>query len=363
MSTVSPNSAQPSRPVAHISTHPIGKVLNIGSTRLRFSSRAITVTVVLLLVATAAGIFGMTTGTVEISVLEVFSTLFGQGDGGSVERVVLGIRLPRVLTAIFAGAALGVSGAIFQSISKNALGSPDVIGFTTGAATGAIAQIVLFQGSPLAVSLSAVISGVVTAIVVYLLSVHNGLTGGYRMILTGIGVGAILSALNTLMLVYGNLDNTVAANLWLSGSLANRNWGHALPVMIAVTLLVPLTVWAAQRLTLMEMGDDLAQQLGIRVEKTRLMMVAAAVLLAAVAVGSVGPIAFVALAAPQLVKRLSGSKTIPVIGSAAMGAALLIVADLITAMLPVTINLPIGRMTGMIGGLYLIWLLTRSKQV
>ncbi|MBN8934526.1 MAG: iron chelate uptake ABC transporter family permease subunit, partial [Rhizobium pusense] len=139
--------------------------------------------------------------------------------------------LPRVLVAVFAGASLGVSGAVFQSVSRNPLGSPDVIGFTTGAATGALAQIVIFGGGPLAVALSAVLGGLVTATLVYLLSFKQGVTGGYRLVLTGIGAGATLNALNGLMLVKGSLDNAIAANLWLAGSLDARNWDHALTVV------------------------------------------------------------------------------------------------------------------------------------
>lgn len=346
-----------------VTQHPIGSVLRFGKNSVRVSKRVIVVIIALGLVSLFAGLFAMTIGTIEIAVPEIIQILLGQGEGGSRDRVILNIRLPRVLTALAAGAALGVSGAIFQSISKNALGSPDVIGFTTGAATGAITQIVVFQGGPMEISLSAVLSGIGTALVVTLLSMRGGVTGGYRLILTGIGVGAILSALNTLMLVYGSLDNSVAANLWLSGSLANRNWGHALPIMITAALLIPFALSQSRKLSMIEMGDDLAQQLGISVEKSRLTLVATAVLLVAVAVGSVGPIAFIALASPQLVKRLTGSPSLSVIGSGMMGASLLVFADFITQALPVTINIPIGRMTGLIGGLYLIWLLTRSKQV
>lgn len=174
---------------------------------------------------------------------------------------------------------ISASGAIFQSVSRNALGSPDVIGFTTGAATGAILQIVVFQASALQVSLGALAGGLATALVVYLLSLKGGVTGGYRLVLVGIGVGAIMGALNGMMLVLGNLDNVVSANLWLAGSLQARTWSEALPVMIGTLLVLPLVLLIARRAALMEMGDEIAQQLGVRVERTRVWLMVLAVLL------------------------------------------------------------------------------------
>lgn len=323
--------------------------------------RLVAVGATLLLLVVALGAYALSIGTLKIAVADVIQILLGNGSGVG-ERVIMNIRLPRVLTGIFAGAALGASGAIFQSISRNALGSPDVIGFTTGAATGAIAQIILFNGTPSQIAISAVVTGLLTAAVVYLLSSNRG-GGGYRLVLTGIGVGAILAALNGLMLVKGNLDDAISANLWLAGSLNARTWLHVWPVLIGTLVVIPIVAAAARSLSMVEMGDDLARQLGIRVERTRLFAVFLAVLLAALATAAAGPIAFVALAAPQLHARLAGTSNLAVFGSAAMGALLLILADLTTQLLPIGFAVPIGRMTGIIGGLYLIWLLTRSKQV
>ncbi|WP_243226071.1 iron chelate uptake ABC transporter family permease subunit [Microbacterium sp. CIAB417] len=340
-----------------------GRVRRFGRLSIVLHPRAIAVTSALIALVLVLGVVGMTVGTLPIPFGDVVAALFGGAETVQQEQVVRGLRLPRVITAIFAGAALGVSGAVFQSVSRNALGSPDVIGFTTGAATGAIMQIVMFQAPPLQVSFGAVIGGLLTAAVVYVLSRKGGVTGGYRLILIGIGVGAVLGALNGLLLVTGDLDNAIAANLWLSGSLDARNWGHALPVMIGTLVIVPLVGALARRASLMEMGDDLAQQLGVRVERTRVLLMLAAVALAGLATGAAGPIAFIALAAPQLVIRLTASRGMPVLSAAAMGACLLVLADILTQVLPITASVPIGRMTGIIGGLYLIWLLTRSKQV
>lgn len=333
-----------------------------GQLSIVYSPGVIRWLIVLTLLVVALAAYAMTIGRYPIAIGDLWQVFSGEGSAVQ-QRIVWNIRLPRIVTAIFVGAALGVSGAIFQSVSRNALGSPDVIGFTTGAATGAIAQIVLFEQGPLQVALAAIIGGIVTAVVVYVLSRKSGVVGGYRLILTGIGIGAVLSALNGLMLVKGNIDNAVTANLWLAGSLHARTWSHALPVMSGVIVLVPLIMLLAKPLSMMEMGDDLATQFGIRVEKIRLAMLLAAVVLAAIATGSAGPVAFIALAAPQLITRLLRVSQLPVYGSAVMGALLMVIADLTTQLQPLNLTLPIGRMTGIVGGLYLLWLLTRSRRL
>lgn len=324
--------------------------------------RPITVCLLLLVATLVAAVCAMTLGRIPVPFVDVIGAVLGNGEGGMRQQIVFNLRLPRVLAALFAGASLGVSGAVFQSVSRNALGSPDVIGFTTGAATGALAQIVIFGGGPLAVALSAMLGGLITATLVYLLSFKQGATGGYRLVLTGIGAGATLNALNGLMLVKGSLDNAISANLWLAGSLDARSWDHALTVMVGASLLIPIAAFAANRLRMIEMGDDIARQLGVQVERTRFGMIACAVLLAGVATGAAGPIAFLALAAPQLASRLTSTRGIPVLSSAIMGAFLLVSADLLTQLFANDLVLPIGRTTGLVGGLYLLWLLTRSKQ-
>ncbi|WP_347147086.1 iron chelate uptake ABC transporter family permease subunit [Proteus sp. ZN5] len=165
-----------------------------------------------------------------------------------------------------------------------------------------------------------------------------------------------------LLLVKGNIDNAIMANLWLAGSLNARTWQHVYPTFIGLLILVPLIIFYAKSLTLMEMGDDIAQQLGVHVSRVRWVMIFSAVLLASLATASAGPIAFVALAAPQLVIRLSHSGKLPIVGSALMGALLLLSADVLSQSLPINITMPVGLMTGVIGGLYLLWLLTRKQR-
>lgn len=335
----------------------------LGRASVLYSPRALAVCATLSVLILLSAALAMIIGKMDIQPAQIAAVLLGKGEGGLSEHIILNVRLPRVLTALLVGMALGVSGAIFQSISRNALGSPDVIGFTTGAATGALCQIILLGMGAMQVALAAVMGGVLTAAVVYVLARQGGVVGSYRLILTGIGVGAVLSALNGLMLVRGNLDNAVMANLWLAGSLHARTWEHVWPAMAGVIVLLPLVSLGASALRMVEMGDDIASQLGIRVERVRVGMILCAVVLAALATGAAGPIAFVALAAPQLSVRLVRGTGLPVASSALMGGLLMLAADLLTQSLPLPVSVPIGRMTGIIGGIYLVWLLTRSKQV
>ena len=318
---------------------------------------------VLALVAVALAIVLLGTGTLAFTPGEVVGGLLGDGGNATAERVILRIRLPRLVTAVFVGASLGVAGTIFQSISRNALGSPDVIGFTTGAATGAIVQIILFNAGPLETSLAAVVAGLATAVLVFLLSMKARVTGGYRLVLVGIGVGAILSGINTVLLVMGDLDQAMSAQLWLAGSLNTRTWAHAIPAALGFALILPAAILHARRIDLLEMGDDAARQIGVPVERTRLVMVMAAVALTAIATAAAGPIAFVALAAPQLARRLTASSEVPLLSGAVMGVVLLLGADLVSQRLPIDANMPIGLTTGLLGGLYLLWLLARSRRL
>lgn len=303
------------------------------------------------------------TGTLAFTPGEVASALLGRGDNPTAERVILRLRLPRVLTAMLVGAALGMAGSIFQSISRNPLGSPDLIGFTTGAATGAIVQIILFDAGPVAVSVAAAFAGMTTATLVFLLALKGRATGGYRLVLVGIGVGATMSGINTVLLVVGDLDRAMSAQIWLAGSLTARNWSHVVPAALGFALTLPVALYHARRTALSEMGDDAANQLGVAVERTRLVVVISAVCLTGIATAAAGPIAFIALAGPQLAKRLAPSPDVPLISGAAMGMVLLLAADLISQRFPFSLNMPIGLTTGFLGGCYLLWLLARNRTV
>ena len=337
-------------------------VVRWGPYSYRWRPRPLAVGMALVVLTLMLGVLLLGTGTLSLSPTEVLDSLLGTGASPAAERVILRVRLPRVLTAVFVGAALGMAGAIFQSVSRNALGSPDVIGFTTGAASGAIALIVLGDAGPLWTSLAAMLSGMATAAVVLALSSGRRVAGGYRLVLVGIGMGATLSGLNTILLVMGDLDRAVSAQRWLAGSLSARTWAHVVPAALGFVAILPVVLLCARRINLLELGDDAATQLGVHVPRTRLMMVMCAVALTAIATAAAGPIAFIALAAPQVARRLGLSADVPLFTAAAVGAVLLLAADLLSQWAPVRLHLPIGLVTGLLGGAYLLWLLFRSRK-
>jgi iron complex transport system permease protein len=336
--------------------------LHLGPLHLRIEMRTLVLCIVLAVVVLAGAITSLTVGTIRLGLKEAALAVVHRS-GARAELVVWKIRLPRAVTGIAVGAALGAAGCVFQSISRNALGSPDVIGFTTGAATGAVLQIVFLGEGPVATALAAVGAGGVTAVAVYLLSRHQGTSGGYRLVLVGIGVSAMLGAVNTMVLAYGDLDLATKARIWLSGSLNARTWADAAPAVVAVIVCIPVLIGFARRLDVLEMGDDQARQLGVHAERTRMVVMLVGVALTAASVAAAGPIAFVALAAPQVVGRITLAARVQVVGSALTGAALLVLADLLSTTLPVGVSLPVGLVTGVIGGVYLIWLLTRQRAV
>lgn len=335
-----------------------GKVLSLGPITLRISVRVAVIVSLLMGVVLLLGVVSLMYGTLKYGPGEVFGGLFGFGEERIV-RTVRGRRLPRLLTALLVGGSLGVAGALFQNVSRNALGSPEVIGFTAGAATGAVLQVAIWNGNMAAVVLSAVAGGTVTALLVYTLARRNGVSGGLRLVLVGIGIGAIASALTQLILVRSALENAVSAQQWLAGSLLSRTWAHVAGVGITCLVVAIPLVLVARRLSIMAMGDDLALGLGINAERVRMGAVALGVLLTSTAVAATGPLSFVALAAPQIVTRLYRRSGFHVAGSFLLGAVILAFADYLSQSISIGLRTPVGTLTALLGGIYLAWLLWR----
>jgi iron complex transport system permease protein len=318
--------------------------------------RSVIVCATLLALSCAVAVLSIGTGEFPLSAGEVLATLAGGGDPASAF-IVETLRMPRVLTALLVGGAFGIAGAIFQSISRNPLGSPDIIGFTVGSVTGAALVILLVGGTAFQIALGAVGGGLATAVVVYLLALRGGVQG-YRLVLVGIGVSAVLQAVNAYLIARAAREDAYQVAHWMIGSVNGRGWEHVWPVAAALAVLVPAALALARPLALLELGDDAARALGVRAERSRLALVLIAVGLTAVATASTGPIAFVALAAPQIARRLTRSAAPGLVPAALMGALLLAAGDLAAQRL-LGADLPVGVMTGALGGVYLAWLLTR----
>ncbi|WP_433449341.1 FecCD family ABC transporter permease [Streptomyces sp. CA-142005] len=331
-----------------------------GGLSLRLDLRALLVVVLLLAAACAAGVALIGTGDAKIPAADVLRTLAGNGSAYQ-DFVVNELRLPRVLVGLLVGAALGLGGALFQSVSRNPLGSPDVLGLSQGSTAGALVVIVLLSGSTTQVTVGALMGGLVTGLAIHLLAWKQGVHG-YRLVLVGIGVSAIATAVNGYLLTKADLVDAARAVVWMTGSLNGRDWDQVWPLLALCAVLVPLVLVNARGLRMLEMGDDVANALGVRVQCVRLVLTVCAVLLTAAATAAAGPVSFVALTAPQLARRLTRSPGPNLVPSLCMGAALLVAADWASQRAFGADQLPVGVVTGVLGGGYLLWLLVTERR-
>ncbi|AXE31723.1 iron-enterobactin ABC transporter permease [Chromobacterium phragmitis] len=316
----------------------------------------------LLMMAACAvlALLSLRAGALHLSVEQVWAALQGQGSRLNVA-VVQQWRLPRVAMALVIGAALGMSGAIFQSLLRNPLGSPDVVGFNTGAYTGALLVITTIGGSHFQIAGGALAGGLASAALVYLLAWKRG-AQGMRLIIIGIAVSAMLSALNSWLLINASLEAAMSAAIWGAGTLNGMTWSKGLPSALFCLLAMLAALVLKPRMRLLEMGDDCANALGVPAERARLTLMGLGVALIASATAAAGPIAFIALAAPQIAQRLQRARATSPLTAAWTGALLLLAADYAAQHLFYPRQLPVGVVTICIGGLYLLWLLLRQSQ-
>jgi iron complex transport system permease protein len=298
-------------------------------------------------------------GKYPIPLSQVPAILSG-ADFGFSNTVVLEWRLPRAVAAVVFGAALGTSGAIFQSVTRNALGSPDVIGFNAGAFTGAIVSIGFLGGSRITTTLLALAGGGITAFVVYGLSFRRGVSGT-RFVVIGVAVSLGLVAVNRLMVLRMDQQLATSAMIWGQGDLENIRWHQVAPMAGMLALFLVFAWMLASQMRQLELGDDGAHATGVRVEPVRLALIAVGVALTAIVTSVCGPIAFVALAAPHLARLVAGAAGTRLTGAAAMGALVLSACDL-AALHLLPVEMPVGVVTVVVGGAYLSWLIVWKLQ-
>ncbi|MCP2252850.1 iron complex transport system permease protein [Prauserella aidingensis] len=332
-----------------------GRVVRAGGLSLRLAPRTLTVAVVVAVLLAAVMIVTLTAGEYSLTLGQVLASLAGRGDETG-DFVVYTLMLPRLLVAVLVGAMLAVSGGILQTVTRNSLGSPDVIGFTSAAATGALVVITVLGGTMLQVSLGALVGGIVAALLIYVLAYHRGVSG-LRFVLMGIGINALAVAANSFLITRASLHDALTAQAWLVGSVNSRGWEHVVAAAVTLAVLLPVALSRTRSLSMMELGDDTASALGVRTGRDRTVLIGVSVLLAAFAVAAAGPITFVALAAPQLTRRLTRASAPGLVTTALVGALLLATGDLLVQQLFPAAQLPVGTATGCVGGLYLIWLL------
>ncbi|MGW1780553.1 FecCD family ABC transporter permease [Streptomyces sp. NPDC002143] len=324
------------------------------------------VLVTLLLAAATFLVFCVSIGVGDfpIGLSQVIATIFGRGEPVD-EFVIMDLRMPRALAGLVVGIALGVSGALTQSIARNPLASPDILGITGGAGAVAVFLVTVSGGTAAAIvnsvglSVAALLGGLGTGLLVYFLAWRRGIDG-FRLILIGISVSAVMEAITTWLLVTADIRDVARAQAWLVGSLDDRSWDEVRVALWCSLALLIVVSCVAFQFKPMHFGDEVAAGLGVRYSAVRAVLLLCAVLLASVAVSAAGPVPFVALVAPQVAMRLARFPTPPLAASGLVGALLLIGSDLF-ARTALPISLPVGVVTAAIGGPFLVYLLVRAN--
>ncbi|MCY7568396.1 FecCD family ABC transporter permease [Bacillus safensis] len=333
---------------------------------MREKQRALAVTVFLLCLSAAVVLYSLNTGTLKLSPVMVVKTLFGFGDFQS-ETVLFDYRLPRIVVTMLAGIGLGIAGGILQSLSRNPLADPGIIGLNAGAAFGLIVFVTYFhalEGNPsLLIPLFTFGGGLLAAAVIVLLAYdrHEGLVP-IRLILVGIAVAAGFSALTLYLSLKLDEDTYTFASRWLVGNVWGRDWIHVLALLPWIVCLVPLTLMQTNTLNALTLGDAVASSVGVRVQRKRLLLLTLAVGLASASVSMTGGIGFIGLVAPHLARRLVGSLHqyfLPV--SALLGLLILVSADTIGRSIFAPNAIPAGVVVAFIGAPYFLYLLTKTK--
>ncbi|WP_394358104.1 FecCD family ABC transporter permease [Nocardiopsis akebiae] len=355
----SPAPAVPARP-EHGRARPLKAsppVLRLGPVALPVHRRSLLWAVGLLLLMVAAAAATLALGRLGVPLTRLPAVLTGGGE--ATETFVLErLRGPRLAVAAGTGAALGLAGALFQSVTRNPLGSPDVIGLAAGAGAGAAFAALVLPGV-LPVPLGA-LAGAALAMVVVTAVTGTGLRHPGRLIVAGIGVAAMAQAFTHFVVSVMARDQASVLSAYVNGSLGARSWEHATTIWAVLLLALPFVAALAGPVSLNEMGDELADALGARASTTRTAAVCLSAVLSAAAVSVAGPIAFVSLTAPQIARRLSAVPGPNMVLSALVGALLLVAADLAVQQSPVGDGLPVGVFTMGLGGVYLGYLLIRE---
>ncbi|GIV97592.1 MAG: iron ABC transporter permease [Herpetosiphonaceae bacterium] len=330
---------------------------------LRLDRRAPLTIVTLLALSLLVFIVSIGHGEYPISAVDVVSTFLGLGSGNDDYRLVIfEFRLPRVLLALMVGAALAVAGTIVQGVTRNPLAAPEIIGVSSGAGLAAVSLIVLVPGSSVMLVPPAALVGATLAFALIYGLAWRGGDSPLRLILIGIGLASVTSALTTLVVTFADFYRAGQALLWLTGSVYGRSWEHVRALTLWLALLLPAALLLAPQLNVLSLGDEIARGLGSRVTAPRLLVLLVGVGLAAAAVASAGPIGFVGLMAPHLARRLVGPAhegLLPV--AAAIGALLVASADLVGRSLFAPIEVPCGVVTAIIGAPYFLYLLARTR--
>lgn len=337
-------------------------VARLGPLSGRIPLRLAIVSTTLLALAVVAGFVSLRFGQYPLTTDEVMAVLRGEGDDFH-RLIVLEWRLPVSVAAVAFGGLLGIGGAIFQALTRNPLGSPDVIGFDTGTYTAVVVAILVIGTTNYwKLAGAAVAGGILTALLVYVLAWRRGIKG-FRLIIVGIGVSAMLGSANAYLVSRASLEDALVVGFWGAGSIRRVSWDSMVPALMATVVIVVCALVLSPALRRFELGDDSAVTLGTRVAVSRLALVVVGVAGSALVTAAAGPIGFIALVAPQLARRATRSAELSLVASACMGAALLATAYLLSLVVGALYRpVPVGLITISVGGIYLIWLLVREAR-
>ncbi len=342
---------------AHARPEPGEGERRVRAIRRRDRAREVRVTLVVLVVVAAAGALALALGDYRLDPGALWSALTGHGT--ALDRtVVWDLRLPRATLAVLAGACFALAGGVFQVLFANPLASPDILGVTGGASVAAVAALLVLGWSGPAVSGAAFAGAACAAAVLHLVS--RGRDAGQRFLLTGVGVAFLCSAVVGYLLTRSGVRQAQGALVWTVGSLGAARWGEVTVVGVALAVGTCCLAALSRRLRVLQLGE-VARGLGVPAV-SRLLLVLVAVGLVGAATSVVGPVGFVALAAPPLARRSVGTGSPALVATAATGAAIVLLADVVAQHALPGAVLPTGVVTGLVGAPYLLWLLRRGER-
>ena len=353
---VRPPAATGPRRSFHVGTDAGRLWIVVGRWSVLITPRHVVVGLMLLALSLAVAVAALRLGKFTVTTQEVIDALQGQGRR-IVQIVIVKWKLPRILLGLVAGLALGVAGAVFQTITRNPLGSPDLIGFSTGAQTGILVSVLLLPGGMLSASLASFIGGAAVGMVTYLVSLRGGFTG-LRFILVGIAISSMLISVNRWLLVRVDDDEGLGALKAITGTLGAARWPVVAPTSLAIALALALMLPVARHLRVVALGEQMATVLGSPTRRVVAVLILLGMVLVAVVTMAAGPIGFVALVAPHLARFLTGSPQPPLLVSGLTGSLLLAGADLLSQL--VLESMPVSVVTNAVGGLYLMVALTAT---
>ncbi len=278
--------------------------------------------------------------------------------------IVWNIRLPRVLVAVLVGMNLSVSGAIFQAVTRNELASPFILGVSSGAGLMILLVLVVFSGLSAILPLVASIGGALAFLLVYAIAWKNG-TSPVRLVLAGVIVGTVFGSLQTGLFFFADDIGVVQeAIAWTSGSLTGVDWQQvrmALPWSVVAML---LAVISSRQMNVLLLGERTASSLGMSVERVRFALSGIAVIAAAASIAVAGIVGFVGLIVPHMVRNIVGSDYRRlVVGCMFAGPALMVAADVGARLALNPVQIPVGIVTGLIGGPYFLYLMRKKQEL